>query len=144
MDYFFIMQNVTWAMKVERCQMDLRHAYYDICPFTTQFAKYSMERSHDFATNHDITIISAAAWQNQENDLCAQRRQISLGICPVWSESLLSTWRNTGSLIIYIECTVKTLIRLDRCPGWSESSLGAHVILLVLSCGGSYVLLQLN
>ena len=28
----------------------------------------------------------------------------------------------------------ETLIRLGRCPGWSESSLGAHAILLVLSC----------
>ena len=32
----------------------------------------------------------------------------------------------------------KTLIRLGGCPGWSESSLGAHVILLVLSWGGSF------
>ena len=36
--------------------------------------------------------------------------------------------------------TAKTLIRLGGCPGWSESSLGAHSILLVLSCRGSYVL----
>ena len=28
----------------------------------------------------------AAAWQNQQNDLCAEgRRKNSLGICPVWS-----------------------------------------------------------
>ena len=33
--------------------------------------------------------------------------------------------------------TAKTLTRLGGCPGWSESSLGAQVILLVLSCGGS-------
>ena len=32
----------------------------------------------------------------------------------------------------------KTLIRLGGCPGWTESSLGAHIILLVLSWGGSY------
>ena len=34
-----------------------------------------------------------------------------------------------------------TLIRLGRCPGWSESSLGAQVIVLVLSCavGGPHV-----
>ena len=32
------------------------------------------------------------------------------------------------------------LIRLGGCPGWSESSLGTHVIFLVLSCGGSYML----
>ena len=37
------------------------------------------------------------------------------------------------------ESTVKTMIRLGWCPGWSESSLGAQVILLVLSCGGSYI-----
>ena len=33
--------------------------------------------------------------------------------------------------------TAKTLIRLGGCPGWSESSLGAEVILLFSSCGGS-------
>ena len=33
----------------------------------------------------------------------------------------------------------KTLIRLGGWPGWSESSLGAQVILLVLSCCSSNV-----
>ena len=32
------------------------------------------------------------------------------------------------------------LIKLGGCPGWSESSLGAQVILLVLSCCGSNTL----
>ena len=36
-----------------------------------------------------------------------------------------------------IEHIAKTLIRLGGCPGWSESSLGAKIILLVLSCCGS-------
>ena len=31
------------------------------------------------------------------------------------------------------------LIRLGRCPCWAESSMGAHIILLVLSCGRSPV-----
>ena len=35
--------------------------------------------------------------------VCAQRRQISLGIRPVWSESSLSAWRNLGSLAVH--CT---------------------------------------
>ena len=35
--------------------------------------------------------------------------------------------------------TAKTLIRLGGCPGWSVSSLGAHVCLLILSWGGSYI-----
>ena len=38
-------------------------------------------------------------WQNQPNDnVRPVKTQISLGICPVWSESSLSTWRNLGSL----------------------------------------------
>ena len=40
------------------------------------------------------------------------KTQISLGIRPVWSESLLSAWKKLGSLA-------------TQCPGWSESSLGA-------------------
>ena len=40
--------------------------------------------------------------------------------------------------VLSIDCTVKTLIRLGGCPGLAESSLGAHIILLVLSCDGSY------
>ena len=36
--------------------------------------------------------------------------------------------------------TAKTMIKLGGCPGGSESSLGAQVILLVLSCGGSRVM----
>ena len=69
--------------------------------------------------------------------VCPAKTQISLGLCPVWSEFSLSAWRNHGSLAP-IERTVKTLIRLGGCPGWSESSLGAQIILSVLSWGGSY------
>ena len=71
------------------------------------------------------------------NWLCAQRRLISLGIRPVWSESSLSAWRNIGSL------GSKALIRLGGCPGWSESSLGI-VILLVLSCRSSFMVLTVE
>ena len=64
------------------------------------------------------------------------KTQISLGISPVWSGSLLSAWRKLGFLATHCapsensdqpgHCTAKTLIRLGGCPGWSESSLGAH------------------
>ena len=38
--------------------------------------------------------------------------------------------------------TAKTLIRLGGCQGCSESSLGAHTIVLVLSCTGSFYILD--
>ena len=60
------------------------------------------------------------------------KTQISLGILPLWSESLPFAWRKL--VLIY----PLTLIRLGGCPGSSESSLGTHFILLVLSCCGSY------
>ena len=41
-----------------------------------------------------LEIIWAASQQNHQNGMCAQRRlRSSLGIRPVWSESLLSAWR---------------------------------------------------
>ena len=40
----------------------------------------------------------SASWQNQQNGMCALRRRIILGRCPVWSESSLSAWRKLGSL----------------------------------------------
>ena len=42
----------------------------------------------------------ATAWQNQQNDLCAQWK-INLGIHPVWSESSLFVWRSIGSLVTH-------------------------------------------
>ena len=33
--------------------------------------------------------------------VCPAKTHISLGICPVWSESLLSAWRKLGSLVTY-------------------------------------------
>ena len=77
------------------------------------------------------------------------KTHISQGICLVWSESSLSTWRKLGSLAthwansedsdqtgwmprliwVFTGCIVillvLSLIRLGGCPGWSESSLGA-------------------
>ena len=50
--------------------------------------------------------------------------------CP--HEEALGPW-------LPIECQAKTLIRLRSCAGWSESSLGTQVILLVLSCCGSFL-----
>ena len=63
------------------------------------------------------------------------KTQISLGICPVCSESSLSPWRNLGSLATY----------WSHSEDWSDwahaqadlSLRWAQVILLVLSCGGS-------
>ena len=52
------------------------------------------------------------------------KTQISLGISPIWSESLLSASRRFGSLKQPIKHTAKTLVRLSGCPGWSESALG--------------------
>ena len=77
----------------------------------------------------------AATWQNHRNDLCAQQRLRSACIRPDWSESLLcAQWVAKDQSFLHAD--------IKDCPVWSESSLGAHVILLVLSCGGSIFLFQ--
>ena len=62
--------------------------------------------------------------------LSSVKTHISLGICPVWSESSLSAWRSLG----YPSSEQRRLIRL----GGPVSFLGAQVILLVLLCSGLY------
>ena len=39
----------------------------------------------------------ATSWQTHKMAVHPAKTQISLGICPVWSESLLPAWRNLGS-----------------------------------------------
>ena len=73
----------------------------------------------------------ATAWQNQQNDLCTQRRLRSAWLSAQSDQSLRCPPEAK------LGPTAKTLIRLGGCPCWSESSLGTKVILLVLSWGGS-------
>ena len=79
----------------------------------------------------------ATAWQNQQNDLCAQRGLKSAWASAQCDQSLRCPPEAKLGPKLPIERTSKTLIRLGGCPGWSESSLGTQVILLVLSLGGS-------
>ena len=70
---------------------------------------------------------------------CAQQRLRSAWASTwVWSGFSLSAWRNLGTLATHWAPS-KDSDWLGRCPGWSESLLGVHVILLVLSCTGSYL-----
>ena len=64
------------------------------------------------------------------------KTQIGLGIRPVWSVFVVPMKKHWG--LSYPMSPAKRLIRLDGCACWSESSLGAHFILLVLLCRGSY------
>ena len=79
--------------------------------------------------------IWATSWQNQH--VHPAKTQISLGIRPVWSESLLSAWRKLGSLATHWAHSEDS----DQ-TGWMPRLIwvfaGHTVILLVLLWGGSY------
>ena len=88
--------------------------------------------------------------KNNKMSVRPAKTRISLGIRPVWSESLVSAWRKIWSWAAHsvhsedsdpslwcpheerlgpelpIQCTAKTLIRLGGCQGWSVSSLDAQ------------------
>ena len=86
---------------------------------------------------HVIRWVFLHKRQNQQNDMCAQQRLKSAWASAQSEQSLRCPPEESLGLKPSIERTAKTLIRLGECPGWSESLLGAHVILLVLSWGGS-------
>ena len=49
----------------------------------------------------DFSLIWAATWQSQQNDLCTQWRLRSAWAFAQSDQSLLSAWRNIGPLITY-------------------------------------------
>ena len=79
-------------------------------------------------------IIWADSWQNQQNDLCAQRRSAWVSTQSDQS-SQCTQWVAMDPVLLHVDS--EDSIRLGGCPGWSESSLGTRVIMLVLSWGGS-------
>ena len=48
--------------------------------------------------SHDVSQLSSLVTKPTKWHVCPAKTQISLGICPVWSESSLSAWRKLRSL----------------------------------------------
>ena len=95
---------------------------------------------HIFEIRHEMSRLMSkpTKW------LYAQRRLRS-ALASAWSDQCLRCALNgkIGTKAFFMR-TAKTLIRLGGCQGWPESSLGAHVILLVLSRGGSKWIIKLR
>ena len=82
----------------------------------------------------------AASWQNQQNDCAPSEDSDQPGHLPSLMR-VLAVRMNKAWVLCYPLSAQQKLIRLGGCSGWSESSLGAHAILLVLSWGGSYLMI---
>ena len=84
-------------------------------------------------------LIWAAAWQNQQNDCAPSKDSDQPGhpLSLIWVFAVRSMGSEGPKLS---SCGQWRLIRLGKCPGWSESLLDAQVILLVLSCGSSFLI----
>ena len=89
------------------------HFLYFLWPLHSALFSHYVHRSISSFQGVQSVLIWAAAWQNQKNDVCPVKIQVSLGIRPVWSEFLLSAWRNLGFLV--------DLLRLQR-RLWSVSA----------------------
>ena len=70
------------------------------------------------------------ARQNQQNDLCLKENTGQPGLPPRLISLCCPHEETLGP---------ELSAQWSWCPGWSESSLSAHVILLVLLCGGSVI-----
>ena len=105
---------------------------YIFCGISNCFVLREFPKNPEWITNSShgncmgkivkIILTVKTMWNEPRHDktnkmiLRPAKTQISLDICPVWSESSLAFFMQTA----------KTLFRLGGCPGWSESSLGAH------------------
>ena len=69
----FLWPNIQWLGVCVWKKPHITHtSMYSVCPFF---------------------MIWATTWQNNQMSVHTGKTQISLGICPVWSESSLSAWR---------------------------------------------------
>ena len=96
-----------------------------LTPTSWKMAKTWKIKQHELNFNNIwLCHIRAASWQIQTKWLCAQRRLRS-----AWASAKDPNFLHTDS---------EDSDQMGGCPGWCRSWLGAHAILLVLSCGGSY------
>ena len=98
---------------------------------------------HVVVSLYDIHFLVSASKEKMSRHLTKPTKwparpaktQISLGIHPVWSESLLCTqW--VAKDPTFLQADSEDSDQTGRMPGWSESSLGTQIILFVLSCSG--------
>ena len=131
-----------WTLNINRTRGVVQiHLYYLYVRMLTVVALAGAVRLCD---KNRLTLACSFEPQHDKQTkwhVRSAKTQISLVIRPVWPESSLSAWRSIGSQAtqkVHSEGSDQT----GRMPSWSESSLGAHVILFVLTCWGSFLLLQ--
>ena len=87
-----------------------------------------------------FTVNKIEPQHDRTNKMCVRpaKTQISLGIRPDWSESLLSAWKKLGSLATHWAHSEDS-DQTGRMPRLIWVFAGRTVILLVLSWGGSVI-----
>ena len=124
----------SWILVKETSLWNLFIMYLYLCPFLLAFVVVAV-----FV--YELTRYEAPHDKTNKMTVHPAKTQISLGICPVWSESPLSTWKKLGSLAthwMHSEDSDQT----GRLPRLIWVLAGHTVILLVLSWGGSYLLFE--
>ena len=105
--------------------------------------KLHQSKSYDFHEFEAVIYCSLCIVVHDKTNkmMCAQQRLRS-ACAFTQSDQNLAVRLKKPRVLNYLLSAQRRLIRLGGCPGWSESSLGAHVILFVLSCCGSNVLIH--
>ena len=113
-----------WWLRPESCNQRVGVWCYVFSP--AHSFSLTLAFSVIYALSRHPCVIKKAKWHMRP-----AKTQISLGLRPDWSESSLSAWRNLGSWATH-------WTHSEDSAGCSVSLLGEQVILLVLSCCGSY------
>ena len=142
------MTNVTRSTTQLTCKLT-GFVLVDVCVCTTWFFSASSQELTSAFVPQVTTMLSIMLPRKCNKQTLSQNMtkptkwpvhqeigtQISMGICPVWSESSHSAWRSRRSLATHRALRVSD--QTAQFAGRSESWLGTKVMLLVLSCWGS-------
>ena len=104
------------------------------CQFQLNKLMFIDQEKHTYI--NELPHDKANKMARTSSEVSDQTGQISLGICPVWSESSLSTWRKLRSLATHWAHSEDS-DQTGRMPRLIWVFAGHTVILLVLSWGGS-------
>ena len=113
-----------------------------LCSWAGRFESYLVANpekrfSHDEAHLASWLIYELRHDKTNNMAVCPAKAQISLGVRPVWSESLLSAWSDLGSLATHWAHSEDS-DQTGRMPRLIWVFAGRTVILLVFSWRGSY------
>ena len=129
MDFIMKCANVAFSVVLRKGDGDAENWTNTVFCFGIRLVPYAV-----FSTRIYLQYIARPVESNRPINIVFVLRP-AVRLIKAFAVCMKKPWVLSYPLIAH-----QRLIRLGECPGWSESSLDAQVVLLVLSCCGSFII----